>query len=66
MTTPLTKGSKAPGGDTVMRIGSITKAFTGEVLAHLATRNTVQLARPLIKSWPELAAVARQKSGKSA
>jgi serine-type D-Ala-D-Ala carboxypeptidase/endopeptidase len=57
------RGSKAPDGDTVMRIGSITKAFTGEVLAHLATRNTVQLAQPLTKSWPELAAGAKADAG---
>jgi D-alanyl-D-alanine-carboxypeptidase/D-alanyl-D-alanine-endopeptidase len=37
------KGSKSPDGDTVVRIGSITKAFTGEVLAHLVVRNFVQL-----------------------
>jgi len=49
------KGSKAPDGETVMRIGSITKAFTGEVLAHLAAGNFVQLTQPLTKSWPELA-----------
>ena len=28
-------GSPAPDGDTILRIGSITKAFTGDVLAHL-------------------------------
>jgi D-alanyl-D-alanine-carboxypeptidase/D-alanyl-D-alanine-endopeptidase len=31
-------GSQAPDGDTIMRIGSITKAFTGDVLAHLHGR----------------------------
>lgn len=49
------KGSKAPDGDTVMRIGSITKAFTGEVLAHLAAVSVVQLTQPLTKFLPELA-----------
>ena len=49
------KGSTAPDGDTVLQIGSTTKTFTGEVLAHLAASNTVQLTQPLSKSWPELA-----------
>jgi len=53
------EGSKAPGGDTVMRLGSITKAFTGEMLAHLVARNTVQLTQPLTQSWPELATHAQ-------
>ncbi len=53
------KGSKVPDGDTVMRIGSITKAFTGEVLAHLVARNFVHLTQPITESWPELAAHAK-------
>lgn len=48
-------GSTAPDGDTVLGIGSMTKTFTGEVLAHLAASNTVQLTQPLSTSWPELA-----------
>jgi D-alanyl-D-alanine-carboxypeptidase/D-alanyl-D-alanine-endopeptidase len=42
-----------------MQIGSITKAFTGEVLAHLAASDTVQLTQPLTESWPELATHAK-------
>jgi len=42
-----------------MRLGSITKVFTGEMPAHLAAKNTVQLAQPLTRSWPELAARAK-------
>lgn len=57
------KGSKPPDGDTIMRIGSITKAFTGEVLAHLAAGNTVQLTQPLTQSWPELAREAKADVG---
>ena len=57
------KDSKAPDGDTVMRLGSITKAFTGEMLAHLAAQNTVQLTQPLTKSWPEIAARAKADVG---
>lgn len=53
------KSSKAPDGDTLLRVGSITKAFTGEMLAHLAVNGTVKLSQPLIKSWPELAGSAR-------
>src|SRR5262249_28619140 len=29
------QNSPPPDGDTIMRLGSITKAFTGEMLAHL-------------------------------
>lgn len=36
-------GGDAPDGDTVLRIGSITKAFTGQVLAALAADGTVSL-----------------------
>lgn len=46
---------KAPDGDTLLRIGSITKAFTGEVLAHLAADNVVALTDPLGKYAPDLA-----------
>jgi serine-type D-Ala-D-Ala carboxypeptidase/endopeptidase len=48
-------GSPAPDGDTILRIGSITKAFTGEVLAHLTAEGTVELAQPLSKWAPDLA-----------
>jgi CubicO group peptidase (beta-lactamase class C family) len=37
------KGSPEPDGDTVLRIGSITKAFTGQVLAQLVAANSVEL-----------------------
>jgi D-alanyl-D-alanine-carboxypeptidase/D-alanyl-D-alanine-endopeptidase len=32
-------GSPPPDGDTLLRIGSATKAFTGQVLAHLTAEN---------------------------
>lgn len=38
---------QAPDGDTLMRIGSVTKAFTGAVLASLVADGTVGLADPL-------------------
>lgn len=42
------KGSgKTPDGDTLMRIGSVTKAFTGQVLASLVADGTVSLTDPL-------------------
>jgi len=46
---------KAPDGNTLIRIGSITKAFTGDVLAHLAAGNVVALTDPLAKYAPDLA-----------
>jgi D-alanyl-D-alanine-carboxypeptidase/D-alanyl-D-alanine-endopeptidase len=48
-------GSPVPDGDTLLRIGSVTKAFTGEVLAHLTADGTVQLTQPLAKWAPDLA-----------
>jgi D-alanyl-D-alanine-carboxypeptidase/D-alanyl-D-alanine-endopeptidase len=41
-------------GDTVMRIGSITKAFTGQALAHLAADGTVSLTHKLGSLAPDL------------
>lgn len=40
---------RAPDGDTLLRIGSITKAFTGEVLASLAAEGAVKLTDRLDK-----------------
>ncbi len=48
--------SEAPGADTLLRIGSITKAFTGQVLASLAADGVVGLADPLTKYKPEFTA----------
>ena len=42
-----------PDGDTLFRVGSITKAFTGQVLASLAADGVVGLADPLTKYVPE-------------
>ncbi|MGI9525119.1 MAG: D-alanyl-D-alanine-carboxypeptidase/endopeptidase AmpH, partial [Hyphomicrobiaceae bacterium] len=42
-----TANGKLPRDDTVMRIGSITKAFTGQVLAALVANNTVSLTQRL-------------------
>src|ERR1700761_7681174 len=39
--------AKEPNGETMLRIGSITKAFTGQVLAGLVDRGTVKLTDPL-------------------
>ncbi|MFZ2019789.1 MAG: serine hydrolase, partial [Methyloceanibacter sp.] len=46
-------GSPPPAGDTILRIGSITKVFTGDVLAHLVANGTVGLADPLTKWQPD-------------
>ena len=47
---------EAPNADTLLRLGSITKAFTGEVLASLASDGTVAFADPLTKYVPAFAA----------
>ncbi len=46
----------APDGATLFRIGSVTKAFTGQVLASLAADGVVSLADPLTKYAPEFIA----------
>ncbi len=40
---------RAPDGDTLMRVGSLTKVFTGAALASLVADGTVQLTDPLDK-----------------
>ena len=45
-----------PAADTLFRIGSITKAFTGQVLASLAADGVVSLADPLTKYVPDFTA----------
>jgi D-alanyl-D-alanine-carboxypeptidase/D-alanyl-D-alanine-endopeptidase len=47
--------NESPGGDTLFRIGSVTKSFTGQVLASLAADGMVSLADPLTKYCPEFA-----------
>jgi len=42
-------GGGEPDGDTMMRIGSITKVFTGLALAHLVADGTVRLTDPLAR-----------------
>ena len=49
-------GDATPDGDTLFRIGSITKAFTGQLLASLAADGVVSLADPLTKYVPEFTA----------
>ncbi len=43
-----------PDGDTLMRIGSITKAFTGQVLAYGVTKGWTELTDPVSEhlQWP--------------
>jgi serine-type D-Ala-D-Ala carboxypeptidase/endopeptidase len=45
-----------PADDTLFRVGSITKAFTGQVLASLAADGIVSLTDPLTKYVPEFIA----------
>src|SRR5262245_25828652 len=54
---------RAPDGNTLMRIGSITKAFTGAALASLVADGTVRFTDPLQKrlGWD---AKIPQKDGK--
>jgi D-alanyl-D-alanine-carboxypeptidase/D-alanyl-D-alanine-endopeptidase len=49
--------SEAPAADTVFRIGSITKSFTGQILASLAADGVVSLTDPLTKYCPEFASM---------
>ena len=46
---------EAPHADTLLRLGSITKAFTGEVLGSLASDGTLAFADPLTKYVPSFA-----------
>ena len=46
---------ETPKADTLFRIGSITKAFTGQVLASLAADGIVKLTDPVSKYSPEFA-----------
>ena len=50
------KGSgKAPDGDTIYEIGSVSKAFTGVLLADLVERGRVKLDDPMQKYLPKTA-----------
>jgi len=40
-------GGREPDGDTVMRIGSVTKVFAGLTLAHLAAEGQLRLTDPV-------------------
>ncbi len=50
------EASEPPTADTLFRIGSITKAFTGQLLASLVADGVVSLADPLTKYVPEFIA----------
>jgi len=52
------EGEDAPNGDTLLRIGSITKAFTGQVLANMAAEGKVSFADTLGKLAPKISAGA--------
>jgi len=46
---------EAPNADTVLRLGSITKVFTGQILAGLAADGALAFADPLTKYVPAFA-----------
>jgi D-alanyl-D-alanine-carboxypeptidase/D-alanyl-D-alanine-endopeptidase len=54
-------GSPAPDGDTLLRIGSITKVFTGEILARLVAQKKVASTDTLTKLVPQLAPGANEQ-----
>jgi CubicO group peptidase (beta-lactamase class C family) len=54
----------APDGDTVFEIGSMTKAFTGTLLADAVTRGEVALDDPVQKYLPEAVKLHLTKSDK--
>jgi len=47
------EGKRDADGDTVFEIGSITKAFTGLLLAEMALRGEVSLSDPVQKFLPQ-------------
>src|SRR3954463_10055 len=47
-----------------MRIGSVTKSFTGELLAHLVATGTVQLTAPLVSVVPEFKSERNPMAGR--
>jgi CubicO group peptidase (beta-lactamase class C family) len=53
-----------PDGDTVYEIGSMTKAFTGTLLADAVTRGETALDDPVQKYLPESVTLNLTKSGK--
>lgn len=56
--------SDTPDGDTVFEIGSMTKAFTGTLLADAVTRGDVALNDPVQQYLPEAVKLNLTKSGK--
>lgn len=49
-------GQGAPDGGTLMRVGSITKVFTGAMLAQMTAEGDVNLTDPLTEylDWPDI------------
>jgi CubicO group peptidase (beta-lactamase class C family) len=56
--------ASVPGGDTIFEIGSMTKAFTGTLLADAVSRGEVALDDPLQKFLPASVTLNVTKSGK--
>jgi D-alanyl-D-alanine-carboxypeptidase/D-alanyl-D-alanine-endopeptidase len=58
------EGNEAPNGDTVLRIGSVTKAFTGQILAQLTVDGTVSLTQTVGATAPDLGSGADPRVAK--
>lgn len=52
---------KVPDGDTIFEIGSVTKIFTGMLLAEMVGRGEVQLDDPISKYLPDNAKLPESK-----
>ena len=52
---------EAPGGDTLFRVASITKTFTGTAIYQLRDRGLLELDDPLVRHIPEFAGAVPRK-----
>lgn len=52
-------GDKAPTGDTVFEIGSVTKTFTATLLAEAVAKNELRLDQPMASLLPDFKMPAR-------
>ena len=53
---------EAPGGDTLFRVASITKTFTGTAIYQLRDRGLLELDDPLVRHIPEFAGAVPRKA----
>lgn len=57
-------GGQTPDGDTVYEIGSITKVFTGILLADAVSRGLVALDDPVVKHLPDGVLLTDEENGR--